>query len=349
MAWQTPKTDWKAGDVPTAGDFNKIEENIRILGEYNRAPGYGVASGINAKSITLNPAPGSYYDGLCFAFKNATQNTGAVTINVNGMGAKHIKKPNGNDLVPGNLKAGSVYTVRYNGTNFILQGSDSSGNATPGDVTAGKTFSNDDDTDLVGTLPILGNRSTTLIINGPSTPQVVIPSGRIDQSTIVAKIDPSKASIIKLGETLGGVAGTLKEALYYTNAFSQGYGHKSINVSFDCPFVPTILVAEVSLSIRPNSTSEYAQYYRQFRRIDTSFSYGYFGYIDKMLISQAGVDSPNINTTAEGYGRTGNAFVSYSSSTGKITVNFSTNRTIVEWPAYGCRGVTYCEVVAYKF
>lgn len=31
MAWQTPKTDWKAGDVPTAGDFNRIEENTRIL------------------------------------------------------------------------------------------------------------------------------------------------------------------------------------------------------------------------------------------------------------------------------------------------------------------------------
>lgn len=31
MAWQTPKTDWKAADVPTAGDFNRIEENTRIL------------------------------------------------------------------------------------------------------------------------------------------------------------------------------------------------------------------------------------------------------------------------------------------------------------------------------
>jgi len=351
MAWQTPKTNWgqPGQTVPGVDDFNRIEGNIETLGRYDRAPGYGTATGTNAKSITLNPAPGSYYDGLCFAFKNATQNTGAVTINVNGLGTKAIKKPNGKDLVPGNLKAGSVYTVRYNGTNFILQGSDAAGTATPGDVTAGKTFSNDDDTDLVGTLPILGNRSTTLIINGPGTPQVVIPSGRIDQSTIVAKIDPSKASIIKLGETLGGVTGTLKEALYYTNGFGQGYGHNSIDVSFDCPFVPTILVAEVSLSIRPNSTSEYAQYYRQFRCIDTGFSHGYFQHIDKMLISRAGVDSPIIDTTADGYGRTKNAFVSYSSSTGKITINYSTNRTIIEWPAYGCRGVTDCTVWAYKF
>ena len=31
MAWQNPKTDWKAGDVPTASDFNSIEGNIAEL------------------------------------------------------------------------------------------------------------------------------------------------------------------------------------------------------------------------------------------------------------------------------------------------------------------------------
>jgi hypothetical protein len=166
MAWQTPKTNWgqPGQTVPGADDFNRIEGNIETLGKYDRAPGYGTATGTNAKSITLNPAPGSYYDGLCFAFKNATQNTGAVTINVNGMGAKPIKKPNGNDLVAGNLKAGIVYTVRYNGTNFILQGSDSTGNARPEHVLAGKTFSNDDGPDQVGTLKPFARESGTVSI-----------------------------------------------------------------------------------------------------------------------------------------------------------------------------------------
>ena len=154
-SWQTPKTNWgqPGQTVPGVNDFNRIEGNIETLGRYDRAPGYGTATGTNAKTITLNPAPGSYYDGLCFAFKNETQNTGAVTINVNGMGAKAIKKPNGNDVPAGFLKSGSIYTVRYNGTNFILQGSDSSGNATPDDVRAGKTFSSDAGPDQVGTLP----------------------------------------------------------------------------------------------------------------------------------------------------------------------------------------------------
>ena len=43
--------------------------------------------------------------------------------------------------------------MRYNGTNFILQGSDSAGNATPADVLSGKTFSSDEDTDILGTMP----------------------------------------------------------------------------------------------------------------------------------------------------------------------------------------------------
>lgn len=29
MAWITPKIDWTAGNVPTPGDFNRIEENIQ--------------------------------------------------------------------------------------------------------------------------------------------------------------------------------------------------------------------------------------------------------------------------------------------------------------------------------
>ncbi len=156
MTWQKPKINWgqPGQTVPGVDDFNRIEGNIETLGRYDRAPGYGTATGTNAKTITLDPAPTSYYDGLCFAFKNVTQNTGAVTINVNGLGAKAVKKPNGNDVAAGNLKAGSVYTVRYNGTNFILQGSDSSGNATPDDVRAGKTFSNDNDTGIIGTLDL---------------------------------------------------------------------------------------------------------------------------------------------------------------------------------------------------
>ena len=163
MAWQTPETNWgqPGQTVPKADDFNRIEGNIETLGRYDRAPGYGTATGTNAKTITLNPAPTSYYDGLCFAFKNATQNTGAVTINVNGLGARPIKKPNGNDIAAGNLKANSIYTVRYNGTNFILQGEGGEyGTAQASDVLAGKTIGTENGI-VTGTMPNHGSKTFT--------------------------------------------------------------------------------------------------------------------------------------------------------------------------------------------
>ena len=214
MAWENPKQNWgQLGQtVPGVDDFNRIEGNIDILGKYDRAPGYGTATGTNAKTITLDPAPTSYYDGLCFAFKNITENTGAVTINVNGLGAKAVKKPNGNDVAAGNLKAGSVYTVRYNGTNFILQGSDSSGNATPDDVRAGKTFSGDIGTDLTGTLPERQGDNTALssTVSGNKL-KLIAPKGIYDgmDDTVTIDDDDWIPENIKEGVNIFGKTGSL--------------------------------------------------------------------------------------------------------------------------------------------
>lgn len=225
MAWQTPKTNWgqPGQTVPGADDFNRIEENIKIIGRYDRAPGYGMAYGTNSKIITLNPAPTSYYEGMCFAFRNKVQNTGPVTINVNGMGAKAIKKPNGNDLPAGFLKADSIYTVRYNGTNFILQGSDSSGDATPDDVRAGKTFSSDAGPDQVGTLPEnQGDNSALSSSISGNTLKLIAPRGIYDgiDDTVTIEDDDWIPENIRYGINLLGKVGTLRELKYVTGTVS---------------------------------------------------------------------------------------------------------------------------------
>jgi hypothetical protein len=244
MAWENPKTNWgQLGQtVPGVDDFNRIEGNIDILGKYDRAPGYGTATGTNTKTITLSPAPGSYYDGLCFAFKNSVENTGAVTINVNGLGAKAVKKPNGNDIAAGNLKAGSVYTVRYNGTNFILQGSDSSGNATPEHVLAGKTFSNDNDTGITGTMPNRGAVSYIITTQGG---EYEIPAGYHNgNGAIAASFDNLTPENVRYNVNVGGIIGTLDlkyQRLFLNNFDDEGvdvvlgnipaYGTKYVNIS----------------------------------------------------------------------------------------------------------------------
>jgi hypothetical protein len=89
-----------------------------------------------------------------------------VTINVNGLGARPIKKPNGNDIAAGNLKANSVYTVRYNGTNFILQGEGGEyGTADPSDVIKGKTIGTEEGI-KTGTLELTGTSSVGDVLSG---------------------------------------------------------------------------------------------------------------------------------------------------------------------------------------
>jgi len=252
MVWENPVTTWgQAGKtVPIADDFNRIEENIRILGEYNRAPGYGTATGTNAKTITLEPAPTSYYDGLCFAFKNATQNTGAVTINVNGLGAMPIKKPNGNDIAAGNLKANSVYTVRYNGTNFILQGEGGEyGTATASDVLQGKTIGTEDGL-VDGTMPNRGTVTNTITTQGG---EYTIPSGYHNGSgKVTASFANLTAGNIKSGVNIGGIVGTYLGKRFVTGSNNSSNSKLTVSQSFG--FVPSIIIAK-NKSV--NSTSVY--------------------------------------------------------------------------------------------
>ena len=57
MAWQNPKTDWKAGDVPTASDFNRIEDNIQELENTKETP-----AGAQAKANTAEANAKAYTD-----------------------------------------------------------------------------------------------------------------------------------------------------------------------------------------------------------------------------------------------------------------------------------------------
>ncbi len=79
------------------------------------------AQGSDTYAITLTPAPVSYATGLKVDFKANTANTGASTLNVNGLGAKTIKKNVSQDLATGDILASQILQVIYDGTNFQLQ------------------------------------------------------------------------------------------------------------------------------------------------------------------------------------------------------------------------------------
>lgn len=76
--------------------------------------------GTDAYAVTLSPAPGAYTAGMTVSFKAGTANTGACTLNVNGLGAKTIKKDVSVDLATGEILANQIVTVIYDGTNFQI-------------------------------------------------------------------------------------------------------------------------------------------------------------------------------------------------------------------------------------
>lgn len=74
----------------------------------------GSVSGTN--TITANAAPyalTSYQDGQHFTIKPAAGNTGAVTLNINSLGAKAIVKQSGSALASGDLASSTIYTLSY--------------------------------------------------------------------------------------------------------------------------------------------------------------------------------------------------------------------------------------------
>lgn len=187
----------------------------------------------NAKAVAISPVT-VYVKGLGISFTNKTVNTDAATLNVNGLGAIPILKSNGSALTSGNLKANSVYTVRYNGTSFILQGEGGEyGTATAGDVLVGTTIGTEKGL-VNGALALTGNATAAQVLSGqtfynsnakikltgtmPSKAAATITPGTTDQTiagsqylsgiqTILGDAD-LVASNIKNGVTIFGVGGS---------------------------------------------------------------------------------------------------------------------------------------------
>ena len=82
---------------------------------------YAVDTGIaDAYAIALNSTLTSYVEGQSFSFKAVNANTGASTINIDGLGVKTIKRRDGTDLQSGDIPSGSINIIQNDGTNFQL-------------------------------------------------------------------------------------------------------------------------------------------------------------------------------------------------------------------------------------
>ena len=141
IAQYSAPPEWSAGAVPPA-DLSlywlRLDSNqnpVEVLKYNTTAPAgwsrvqtqftYGVGAGVaNVYTLTLTPAsPGAnqaYRTGVSYVFVGSIVNTGASTLSVDGLAVKAITKFGTVPLVAGDIRAGQVCVVVYDGTRFQL-------------------------------------------------------------------------------------------------------------------------------------------------------------------------------------------------------------------------------------
>jgi hypothetical protein len=84
---------------------------------------YTDTGSVNTMVITPSPAVVSYETGRKYSIIVAVTNTGATTLNINGLGAKNVLKNGATALTAGDIVAGQIIQVEYDGNSFQLLGS----------------------------------------------------------------------------------------------------------------------------------------------------------------------------------------------------------------------------------
>jgi hypothetical protein len=105
-----------------SGDPNAGATNWRVQSSVWSLSPWQAAGSANIQTVSLNPVPAStaQLSGIPITLLSQGTNTGAVTLNVNGLGALPIVTTGGVPLLPGVLVTSYPFTVRLLGSAFVM-------------------------------------------------------------------------------------------------------------------------------------------------------------------------------------------------------------------------------------
>ena len=240
-----------------AVNMNRIEQGIADLdadsNDATKHVKYGIDTGTgNLKTVQVDGVT-EYVDGLAIAFKvNATYTGGTAAINVNGLGNKTVKRPNGTNFPASQLHKDGIYTFRFNAStnSFIVQGEGGEyGDATAAQVLAGKTFGTENGL-ATGTMAdksngtFIGSR-----VSSGNTFVDIAPMAGFYSGGAASRARVTDSSFlptnIKKGVAIFGVAGTLGEKYATGQAYSTTGGAEFININ-NLGFKPRVVIAKVA-------------------------------------------------------------------------------------------------------
>jgi len=109
-----------ANKLTGLGAGTAATDSVNMSQLVSGAANYALASGTD--TITITPSPGitAYAIGQRFVIKIANTNTGAVTLNVNSVGAGAVTWPNGTALSAGDLPANAMIEVDVQATTPVF-------------------------------------------------------------------------------------------------------------------------------------------------------------------------------------------------------------------------------------
>lgn len=193
-AGRTPNQIWLNSGVTYKFVLKTADETL--VGTYDDIPAIDdptafnnliSVTGTNALLGTSVPPYTSYVAGMTLSFIPVNTNTGAVTIDVDGLGAKNIYVGSSSVLSGGELVAGRIALVEYDGTRFQLYQS----SIADGAVTTGKLADG-----AVTTVKIADSNVTTAKIA-----DLNVTTGKLaDNAVTTVKINNSAVTTAKIAD-----------------------------------------------------------------------------------------------------------------------------------------------------